>query len=150
MISLDESELQRYGDIPRSDFFDYLEGFKKRKISLNDMLDEFNDLIIANNDIAIYETKGLKTTDLAFVTIEAFLGEKSPKKNQTQDLVYSLIGKTLGQADLKDEMVLQNLFLNVPDEIRAEIEKQFKESFISTTLKNSIIKGTDLKRIRLN
>lgn len=94
------------------------------------MLDEFHQLATASDNIAIYETEGLRTTDLAFITVEAFLGEKSFKKNQTQDLICSLMGKTLGPADLKNEIILKNLILNIPDETRDAIEETFKGVFI--------------------
>lgn len=94
------------------------------------MLDEFHQLATASDNIAIYETEGLRTTDLAFITVEAFLGEKSIKKNQTQELICSLMGKTLGPADLKNEIILQNLILNIPDETRDAIEETFKGVFI--------------------
>ena len=69
------------------------------------------------------------TTDLSFTIVRAFLGEKSIEKNQTQELIGSLLGDTLGQADIRDELTLQNLTVNVPDEISNEIKAQFKESF---------------------
>ena len=94
------------------------------------MLDEFHQLATASDNIAIYETEGLRTTDLAFITVEAFLGEKSIKKNQTQELICSLMGKTLGPADLKNEIILKNLILNIPDETRDAIEETFKGVFI--------------------
>ena len=123
-----ESELHMYGTIPRSDFLDYYDGLEDRKLSLNDMLDEFHELVIANDEISIYETKGLKTTDLSFIIVRAFLGEKSFERNQAQKLVRSLLGDTIGTADIKDEMTLYNL-LCVPDEIGHGIEENFKDGF---------------------
>ena len=118
-----------YGTIPRSDFLDYYDGLKERKLSLNDMLDEFHELVVANDEIAIYETKGLKTTDLSFIIVRAFLGEKSFERNQAQKLIRSLLGDTIGSADIKDEMTLYNL-LCVSDEIGHGIEENFKDSFV--------------------
>lgn len=94
------------------------------------MLDEFHELVTASDNIAIYKTEGLRTTDLGFITVEAFLGEKSAKKNQTQELIRSLMGKTLSPADLKDEIILKNLILNINDETRDAIEETFKGGFI--------------------
>ena len=118
-----------YGTLPRTDFLDYYDGLKERKLSVNNMLDEFHQLIVKNDEIAIYETNGLKTTDLKFIIVRAFLGQKSFEKNQTQKLVRKLLGDNLGEGDIKDEMTLRNLILNVPDEISDEIQAQFKECF---------------------
>ena len=118
-----------YGKLPRSDFLDYYDGIKNIKLSLNDMVDEFHELVVNNDEITIYETQGLRTTDLSFTIVRAFLGEKSIEKNQTQELIGSLLGDTLGQGYIRDELTLQNLTVNVPDEISNEIKAQFKESF---------------------
>ena len=129
MKSRHKSELHMYGTLPRTDFLDYYEGMKERKLSVNNMLDEFHQLIVKNDEIAIYETNGLKTTDLKFIIVRAFLGQKSFEKNQTQKLVRTLLGDNLGEGDIKDEMTLRNLIFNVPDEISDEIQEQFKECF---------------------
>ena len=118
-----------YGTIPRSDFLDYYDGLKERKLSLNDMLDEFYELVVANDEITLYETRGLKTSDLSFVIVRAFLGQKSFEKNQAQKLIRSLLGDTIGTADIKDEMTLYNL-LCVSDEIGDGIEENFKDGFV--------------------
>ena len=94
------------------------------------MLDEFHDLVVTNDDISIYETEGLRISDLSFITVESFLGEKSVRKNQTQDLVNFWMNRTLGHADLQNRMLIENLLLIVPDETRDAIEEEFKESFI--------------------
>ena len=143
-----------YGTIPRSDFLDYYDGLKERKLSLHDMLDEFHGLVVANDEIAIYKTKGLKTTDLSFIIVRAFLGEKSFQKNDAQKLIRSLLGDTVGTADIKDEMTLYNLMC-VSDEIGSGIEENFKDSFVisrqlSYQTEQFFPRNQFLKPIRLN
>ena len=89
--------------------------FTQQKLSMNNALDEFYHLTTSNK-ILVTNTANLKRSDLSFITLRTFLGERSKNRNPAQKLVKALITNVLGRGDIHDEMVPQ-IFDNVPAEI---------------------------------
>ena len=126
-VNFTSCELQKYGTRPRSDYIDFYEGRMQHKLSFNNALDEFHQLATSNK-ILETKTSNLSRSELSFITLKTFLGERSKIRNSAQKLVNSLINNVLGGADIHDE-IGQQIFENVPTEISKGIEENFQGSF---------------------
>ena len=129
-VNFTSCELQKYGTRPRSDYIDFYEGRMQHKLSFNNALDEFHQLATSNK-ILETKTSNLSRSELSFITLKTFLGERSKIRNSAQKLVNSLINNVLGGADIHDE-IGQQIFENVPTEISEGIEENFQGSFFDS------------------
>ena len=111
-VNFTGSELQKHGTRPRSDYLEFYEGHMLQKLSMNNALDEFYQLATSNK-ILETNTANLIRTDLSFITLKTFLGQRSKIRNPA---------KTLS---------VQRPFDNVPTEISKGKEENFQDKFLN-------------------
>ena len=126
-INFTSCELQKHGTRPRSDYLDFYEGRLQHKLSFNNALDEFYQLITSNK-ILETQTHNLTRSELSFITLRTFLGERSKIRNSAQKVINSMINNNLGAAYIYDEIGRQ-IFDNVPTRISEGLEHNFQDSF---------------------
>ena len=126
-VNFTSCELQKHGTRPRSDYLDYYEGRMQHKLSFNNALDEFYQLITSNK-ILETQTSNLTRSELSFITLKTFLGQRSKIRTSAQKVVNSMINNDLGAAYIYDEIGRQ-IFDNVPTRICEGLENNFQDSF---------------------
>ena len=131
-VNFTSCELQKHGTRPRSDYLDYYEGRMQHKLSFNNALDEFYQLITSNK-ILETQTSNLTRSELSFITLKTFLGQRSKIRTSAETVVNSMINNDLGAAYIYDEIGRQ-IFDNVPTRISEGLETNFQESFFEASV----------------
>ena len=131
-VNFTSCELQKHGTRPRNDYLDYYEGRMQHKLSFNNALDEFYQLITSNK-ILETQTSNLTRSELSFITLKTFLGQRSKIRTSAQKVVNSMINNDLGAAYIYDEIGRQ-IFDNVPTRISEGLETNFQDSFFEASV----------------